>query len=300
MGRRTIRRFLLVAVLMILAEAACARSLPKESSKSRNRRMIRGRDATFEEWRFIAYLNFHQPYPQWKVCGGSLVARNWVLTAAHCVEDIHKYPEFLSVTVGRTKRGQHSEHTYKVKKIVVYKDYFAINSDNATSQDYFNWDYDIALLKLNDSVQHDFVELAKLPEKSLEISELSNVQCKAAGWGSQRQLQTTKDVSKKTYNTSDNLQEIDVPLKTKALCKLQHGQEVSGLVFCGGELEQDSMTSCIGDSGSPLVCNGINMKTPVLAGIVIGGNYFCKTGKEYMMFTEVAKYRKWINHYLNC
>ena len=63
----------------------------------------------------------------------------------------------------------------------MYKDYFAVNSDNTTSQGHFNWDYDIALLKLNDFVQHDVVELAKLPEKSLEISELSNVKCKAAG-----------------------------------------------------------------------------------------------------------------------
>ena len=51
---------------------------------------------------------------------------------------------------------------------------------NATNQEYFNWDYDIALLKLNSSATKE-VEIVKLPSHSFEVSETGSMNCKAAG-----------------------------------------------------------------------------------------------------------------------
>ena len=100
------------------------------------------------------------------------------------------------------------------------------------------------------------------------------------------------------YTPADDLQEIEVPIVTKAHCRKFHGKEVSDLVFCGGNRTKGTMTSCLGDSGSPLICRDGPWSKPIIAGIVIGSDYFCRTGNQYMMFTEVAKYSAWIESHL--
>ena len=59
------------------------------------------------------------------------------------------------------------------------------------------------------------------------------------------------------------------------------------------------MTICIGDSGSPLVCNGDLFTKPFVAGIAMASDMFCRTGYLHNLHTEVAKYRKWIDNILN-
>ena len=98
---------------------------------------------------------------------------------------------------------------------------------------------------------------------------------------------------------ADALQEIDVPIPTKAYCRKFHGREVSNLVICGGGKEKGSMSLCMGDSGSPLVCSDNLLKKPFVAGIAIGTGDFCRIGYHHNFYTEVAKYGKWIDNILN-
>ena len=100
------------------------------------------------------------------------------------------------------------------------------------------------------------------------------------------------------YKLADALQEIDVPIPTKAHCRKFHGREVSDLVICGGGKRKGSMTICIGDSGSPLVCSDNPFTKPFVAGIAVGAAEFCRTGHYYNVHTEVAKYRRWIDNIL--
>ena len=92
-----------------------------------------------------------------------------------------------------------------------------------------------------------------------------------------------------------------MPLQSRDECrKVHHRKEITELIFCGGVNKKGTTSTCVGDSGSPLACHIGSSKTPVVAGITVGGNSHCKTGKEYMIFTEVASYRPWIEHYINC
>lgn len=55
-----------------------------------------------------------------------------------------------------------------------------ISSPNETSEDYFNWDYDIALIQLNTSSSEQ-VDVVDLPSSLYNVSEVGKIKCKAAG-----------------------------------------------------------------------------------------------------------------------
>ena len=66
--------------------------------------------------------------------------------------------------------------------------------------------------------------------------------------------------------------------------------------FCGGKTSVSNnkgQYGCIGDSGSPLICQ--NSSEYVLHGLVDGGNANCIPGSAHMVFIDVGKHRQWIN-----
>ena len=122
------------------------------------------------------------------------------------------------------------------------------------------------------------------------------------GWGSTEMLQNLSDAKTKNYQLSKFLQEIDVPLVPWEACyDFRHSDHksfaaVNYHVLCGGATGSSSKNKqrgCIGDSGSPLVCNSRGGKR--LHGILLGGDPFCNHGSSYMIFTHIAKHRAWIN-----
>lgn len=104
----------------------------------------------------------------------------------------------------------------------------------------------------------------------------------------------------KRYKISNSLQEIKVPLVPWESCyDFRNGNHksfaaINKHVFCGGVLSNLSYQQggCIGDSGSPLICK--SSKGKVLHGILLGGNPLCIQGKDFMIFTQVAKHTNWI------
>ena len=123
-----------------------------------------------------------------------------------------------------------------------------------------------------------------------------------SGWGSKKTLKEHADVPNKNYEISETLQEIDVPLAPWEKCKdpftKTHKEfaKHNKMVFCGGAIgtgEEHKIGGCIGDSGSPLICDG--PKGKVLSGIMLGGAAKCVPGKHYMIFTDVGKQkREWL------
>lgn len=96
--------------------------------------MIGGKDATAGEWPWQAKLVTRGTG---FTCGGSLITRDWVMTAAHCISS--NDPTAYGVTLGDLNREQPdgTEQNFNVKRVAVHPKYnwpVPINNDIALLQ----------------------------------------------------------------------------------------------------------------------------------------------------------------------
>jgi len=263
----------LLAVLLVplpsLTEAACGKRVAQSS------RVVNGEEATPNSWPWQISLRYRD-YPDdgsyGHVCGGSLIEKDWVLTAAHCVE-YDPYPTAFKVTVGAHYQEGYPtsvQKTINVTKVIYHPEFSWITAKN-----------DVALLKLAKPITpSDKVNTVCLPESGRDqISPGTN--CFITGWG-------------KTIgggSGAEVLQQAVLPVADHKTCreKMKVVRKVhKGPMLCAGG---QGKGGCQGDSGGPLVCEE-NGKW-VLRGVVSWGNDMCIT-EYFTVFARVSHYLKWI------
>lgn len=62
-------------------------------------------------------------------CGGSIISRYWVISAAHCAQGFHSQPSYLAVAVGAHRRVNDGK-LYLLKAIFNHREYNEINIHN--------------------------------------------------------------------------------------------------------------------------------------------------------------------------
>ncbi|XP_034354531.1 mast cell protease 4-like [Arvicanthis niloticus] len=194
-------------------------------------------------------------------CGGFLITRQFVMTAAHC-----KGRE-ITVTLGAhdVSKTESTQQKIRVEKQIVHPKYRV----------YSNL-HDIMLLKLQkDAELTPAVDVIPLPGPSDFIKP--GKMCWAAGWG-------RTGVNKPT---SDTLREVKLRIMDKEACKI-YGNYDYTLQACVGR-PRTLKSVYMGDSGGPLVCAG------VAHGIVSYGQL---NGKPPALFTRISSYMLWINDVL--
>jgi secreted trypsin-like serine protease len=197
-----------------------------------NQQIVGGTNAPAGKWNSIVAMllsNRSDPF-QAQVCGGNLIAPDWILTAAHCVveQGVVSTPSSLQIAIGFT-RLENPLARVDISQIIVHPNYVEQTFDN-----------DIALLKLSSQLDNPTLRPILPSEAALAAS---GVTASIVGWGGlNQQLVNNNNIAQ---NFPKDLQEATVPI---AGCG-QVTSSTTANMFCAGGQNIDT---CQGDSGGPM------------------------------------------------
>jgi secreted trypsin-like serine protease len=194
-------------------------------------------------------------------CGGTLIASQYVVTAAHCVKTDEAT---IYASIGSAFGSGSSADGQVVKVIEGFRHPMYNKSEHL---------YDVGVLKLETEVSTDTIDLCASDGSDNEVGTVATVR----GWGL-------------TENGSQSLmmEEVNVQIVSNAECNKEYSDRITDGMLCAGD--GNGKDSCNGDSGGPLIEND------VLVGIVSWGG---KCGVNSGVYTRVSYVLDYINDIVN-
>jgi len=226
--------------------------------------IVGGTKAKKGDFPYIVSLHDKQGH----LCGGSLIKKNWVLTAGHCVDGL----KVSKVYIGLMDQKKLAEATevMAVKKVVSHPRYAE--------------GYDFALIQLKKNSKVKPVEL-NVDEITISDKAGEEIMSTTAGWG-----YTKANTVMAAEPTA--LMKVHVPLVPAETCALAYPEQINEAMICAG-FKDGKKDACSGDSGGPLIVrDGTKIK---LVGVVSWGEG-CARPEKYGVYSKVNQVTDWIAH----
>ncbi|XP_036138938.1 transmembrane protease serine 3 [Monomorium pharaonis] len=219
--------------------------------------IIGGKDAPLGKYPHHVALKYQGKFR----CGGSIINKRYVLTAAHCVNVVSA--EELMVHAGTIYLNETGD-AYQAESVVWH-----------TGFDDVKLNHDVGLIRLNrDIIYTDVIKPIPLAQEDIAVTDLP---CVVSGWGRTSLNGPTPNV----------LQEITLKVYSPSKCKLTSWRVTDNHICT---LTKAGEGVCYGDSGSALLAKGVQIG---IASFVTP----CALGKPDK-FVKVSSYQDWIKKHM--